>query len=191
MEQEQGSWQYKPPGATAVAEPPPAPAAAPPAAPPAQPPKGGSVSWTASEYIDHDRGADWYLMLAGGTLVLAGLVYLISRDIISTSVVGIIGLLAGLLARRKPSQVAYELDDAGLRIGQKNYPYSLFKSFSITHDEALPSINLEPMKRFMPPVTIYFAGQDEEQITSALGAHLPYQDHKPDRIEQLSKRLRF
>jgi hypothetical protein len=59
---------YKPEGGTAVAEPP-APASAGGAA--AKPPTSNNFSWTASEYIDHTRGGSWYMMLLGGTVVLA------------------------------------------------------------------------------------------------------------------------
>lgn len=185
------NWQYKSSGATATTEPPLQPAPVQPIATPPPPPAGGSVSWTASEYIDHDRGANWYLMLAGGTLVLVALVYLITKDFISIAIIIILGILAGIFAKRRPRQVTYELNETGLKIGPKLYTYGVFKSFAVIRDEALPSINLEPLKRFMPPITIYFAAQDEEQITSALGAYLPYQDQKLDRIDRLSRHLKF
>lgn len=188
------AWQYKPSGGTATAEPPlqaaaPRPTSGP--QPPPAPPAGGSVSWTASEYIDHDRSASWYLILATGTVVLAGLVYLISSDFLGVAIILILGILVGVFAHRQPAQVTYELNENGLKIGQKLYTYGVFKSFAIVRDEALPSINLEPLKRFMPPITIYFAPQDEEQIISVLGARLPSHEQKADRIDRLSRRLKF
>ena len=191
---ENANWEYKPSGATATAEPPTVAKAAesgPPQPASAPPPSGGSVSWTASEYIEHDRGPGWYLLLAVGTIVLAALVYLITNDYVSIGIIIVLGAIVSVFARRKPHQITYKLDESGLQIGQKTYPYGTFKSFAVIHDEALPSINLVPLKRFMPPISIYFAAPDEEQITSALGAHLPYQDQKSDRIDRLSRHLKF
>ncbi|MBI4034747.1 hypothetical protein HY380_02505 [Candidatus Saccharibacteria bacterium] len=196
MESEQEPNWYKPSGGTAVAEPPqPAGSVAPPAAPPA----GGSVSWTASEYIDHERNASWYLMLVLITAVIAAAVWLITKDYFASGVIPILGIIVGLFARRKPEAIQYTIDESGLKIGSKSYPYSLFKSFSIIREGApgsesgtdLSSINLTPLKRFMPAVSAYFAAQDEEQIISVIGSHLAHQDKSPDPIDKLTRRLKF
>ncbi len=185
-------WQYTPGGGTVTAEAPaPAPTPQAPTTTTPPPPKGGAVSWTASEFIDHDRAFGWYALLGLATLILAAIVFVTTRDYFAVAVILIVGFVVAAFARKKPRQLAYELNDSGLKIGEKNYAYGLFKSFSIARDEALPSINLMPLRRFQPPISVYFAAQDEEQITSVLGAHLPYEDQSIDRIDRLSKRLRF
>lgn len=178
---------YHPGGSTAIAE----PTSKSTKGSGAQPPDSGSIQWTASEYIEHDRNFSWYLGLIGLTAVVAGLVYLITRDYISTGVIAVLGIIVGMFARRRPQQIDYELNEKGLKIGPKNYSYAVFKSFAMVHDAAVPSINLEPLKRFMPPISIYFAPQDSEPISSLLSAHLPYQEHQPDWVENLAHRLKF
>ncbi len=193
MQPEQNpNWQYSPGGQPTATVEPPQPASPPTtgqAAPP--PPAGPSVSWTASEYIEHQRGADWYLMLFGGTIALAAITYFITKDYFATSVMVILGVIVAAFSRHRPKQIDYELNDSGVNIGPKSYPYRSFKSFAVMRDEAVPSIMLMPLKRFMPPISIYFAEPDEEPITSVLGAHLPYEDQKPDQIDRLSRRLKF
>lgn len=190
--EENSPWTYSPgpSGSTATAEKPAAPEAGPPAAG-KQPPADVSISWTASEYIDHDRGLGWHAMLALVTALLAGLVYLISRDYTSIGIVVALAVVVAIFVRRKPKEVNYALDSSGLKIGDKQYGYNLFKSFTVIRQGALSSVTLMPVKRFMPPVTAYFAPQDEEQITSALGARLPYEDQKPSHIDNLSRRLKL
>ena len=56
---------------------------------------------------------------------------------------------------------------------------------------ALSSVNLIPLKRFLPPVSAYYEDKDEKKITDALGDHLPYEPRKLDMVERLSRRLRL
>ncbi len=182
-------WQYKPSGGTATAPPPVlAPA---PAAPPAPPSAGGPVTWVASEYIDHDRGAGWYVLLILGVAILSTIVYFLTKDYFAIGTIVIVGVIVGFVAGKKPRQLNYELSASGIRIGDKLYSFGLFKSFSIVKDGALSSIQLTPIKRFMPPVSAYYAAGDEEKIVDTIGAYLPYEERGLDAIDRLSRRLRF
>lgn len=149
------------------------------------------ISWTASEYIDHARGAGWYLLLIIGTVVLAAGTYLLTKDYLAVAAITVVAIIVGVFAARKPRQVTYEITNAGIRVGEKFYDYSLFKSFAVVVDGALHSVNLLPLKRFMPPLSAYFDPKDEQRIVNALGAHLPYEEYKLDGIDRLTRRLRF
>ena len=149
------------------------------------------VTWEASEYIEHERNAGWYVLLAIITAGLATGIYFLTKDIFATVIIAVVGIIVGVFAGRKPRQMEYELSSSGLRIGEKSYPYSLFRTFSVIKDGAINSVNLTPMKRFMPPISAYFAPKDEEQITKMLGNYLPYEERKLDSIDHLSRRLRF
>jgi hypothetical protein len=78
-----------------------------------------------------------------------------------------------------------------LRVGEKIYAYNMFKSFSVAQEEGAESINLFPLKRFMPIVSAYFTPQDEDKIVNAIGEHLPLEEHKLDNVDRLARRLRF
>ena len=149
------------------------------------------ISWTASEFIEHDRGIGWYILLAIFTVLLGAGTYFLTKDIFATSIIVIAGIVVGIFAGRKPRQMKYELSSSGLRIGEKSYPYSLFRTFSIIRDGAVSSVNLMPIKRLMPPISAYFAPKDEKRITKILGEYLPYEERKLDSIDRLSRRLRF
>ncbi|MEX1995414.1 MAG: hypothetical protein WD887_01405 [Candidatus Saccharimonadales bacterium] len=150
-----------------------------------------SISWSASEYIDHTRGAGWYGLLVLATAALTAGIYFITRDYFASGTIPIIGVVVGVFASRKPRQLSYELSESGFRVGQKTYPYNQFKSFSIIRDGALLSINLLPIKRFMVPVSAYFDAADEEKITDTIGVHLPYEERSMDGVDRLSRRLKF
>lgn len=183
-------WEYKPDGADNSA--PADEAAAPAQSVPRPAPGGGSITWEAPEYIEHHHGASWYLGLALSALVLAAVVYLgSSRDIFAAIIVLALGVIVGVFASHKPGIAKYAIDRTGLSINAKNYRYGDYKSFSIIREGDYSSVNLIPLKRFMPPVAAFFEPAKEKSIVDALGEHLPYEDRRMDVIERLSRRLRL
>ncbi len=161
------------------------------AAPAANSENVGTVEWTASEFIAHSKGAGWYALLALAVLILAALVYVITRDLPATIVIMFIGLVFGVVAGRKPRVLAYRLDGSGVTIGQKFYPYSLFKSFIVQREGPFASIVFLPMKRFMPAANAYVAPEDEERIMNVLTQYLPLEQREAGVFDSLVRRIRF
>jgi hypothetical protein len=151
----------------------------------------GEVSWTASEFVAHEKSSGWYLGLFAAAAVIAGFVYLLTRDIISTIVVLIGAGALGTLANRKPRQLEYHLDGGGITVGQKHYAYESFRSFSVVPEGAFSSIVFMPLKRFAQTTTIYYAPEDEDKIIDVLTQHLPFEEHKADAVDSLMRRIRF
>lgn len=152
---------------------------------------GSEVSWTASEFVVHEKSPMWYLAMIGGAALLSIIVYVITRDWFSTLVVIIAAAIFGVAAGRKPRQMQYAVDDHGVSIGRRFYPYGDFRSFSIAEDGPLRSVNFMPLKRFMPALSIYYDPADEQRIGEVLTAHLPMHEHKHDMTERLMRRMRF
>jgi hypothetical protein len=186
--QPDGQWQYKP-EATAVT-----PAAAPlePVAPvPPAEEYEQEVMWTASEYIAHHKSFSWYGALGLAAVIFAAAVYLLTKDLISTSIIIVAAILFGVAAGRKPRTLDYILDMTGLSIGSKFYAYGDFKSFAVDREGAFSSIMFLPLKRFLPPITIYYDPKDEERIAAVLSHHLPLENHEPGVIDRITNRVRF
>ena len=154
-------------------------------------PEVEGLDWTASEFVEHSKSAGWYLMLAAGGLLLAGLVYLITKDKISTGMVVIVSIIFGIFAARKPRVLNYSVDQKGIRVGEKSYSYAHFKSFAVVKEGAIDSIWLTPVKRFMPMLTIYFEPNDESKIVDVISHFLPVEAHQLDPVDKLMHRLRF
>ena len=190
MNENSGQWEYKPDGQT-TAQQPALPNPSTNNQPAAKPAQEATITWTASEYIDHTRGAGWYLALVAGTVVLSAAVYLLTKDYFASGVIVFMAVILGIFSTHKPKQGTYELSSSGLKAGEKNYPYSLFKSFTIIRENALCSLNLIPIKRLMPTLSIYFDPAQEQKIIGVVGNHLAYEEGGLDTIEKLSRRLRF
>ena len=153
--------------------------------------KNSAVSWTASEFIEHERGAGWYAALFVVTVALAAAIFLITHDYFAAAVIVILGIILAVYARNKPGQITYELNPTGLKVGQKPYAYSLFKSFSIIREGALSTITFYPLKRLSLPISIFFDAKEEGRIASLIGEHLPLEERGPDRFDDLTRRLKI
>ncbi|MBA3758552.1 hypothetical protein H0X10_02890 [Candidatus Saccharibacteria bacterium] len=149
------------------------------------------VEWTASEYIAHEKGANWYFILGAVVIIFAVFVYLLTQELVSTVVIIIMGAAFGAFAMRKPQELKYRLDNNALHVGARSYLYSQFKSFTVVEEGVIHSIMLMPLQRFMPPLSVYYAPEDEDKIAEALSSYLPYEDRKQDFVDKLMRRIRF
>ena len=156
-----------------------------------QPQPGSVITWTASEFVAHEKSAGWYLLLALAATLIGGLVYLIAKDIISVAVVAVAALLFGVYGARQPRQLEYRLDAHGIGIGPKHYAYNQFRSFTVMPEGAFSSIVFMPLKRFSPPITIYYAPEDEDKIADLLVNQLPFEEARRDAVDSLMRRIRF
>jgi hypothetical protein len=157
----------------------------------AAPAHEGAVSWTASEYISHDKPSGWYVSVGLGAAVLAIAIYLLTHDALSAGVVVVVGIIFGILAARQPRTLPYAVDHAGITIGQKFYSYGDFKSFAIVDEDAIYSIMLLPMKRFMPGVSLYYPPDQEDEILDMISTYLPHEPRQADVVDRLARKLRF
>ena len=149
------------------------------------------ITWTASEFIAHHKTSSWYALLLLASCVGAGLIWLVTRDIVSSVVVVFAGAMLATYAARKPRQLSYQLDPAGLTIGDKHFGYSEFRSFSVVPEGAFSSVVFSPLKRFGTLTTIYYDPQDEERIIDAISRRLPQEEHRADPIDGMMRRIRF
>jgi hypothetical protein len=149
------------------------------------------VEWTASEFIAHDKTPMWYVAVAVIGALVAALIYIITRDIIS--VVAVVILLGVFItaAARKPRIVSYSVDRGGITVGRQFHPYGNFKSFAVVDEDAFASITLLPMKRFALPLSLYFSPEDEHRILDVLSAHLPLEQGELDSLDRFMRNIHF
>ena len=106
-------------------------------------------------------------------------------------VILLMAIAVTIYARRTPNVLNYSLQANGIIIDQKFYPYTDFRAFAVVPDKGWLTIELDPLRRFMPRLTIFFDRDDTEAITGILEQHLPRNDRQPDFIERLSRYLKF
>lgn len=149
------------------------------------------ITWTASEYIEHKKGLFWYVLLFLAAIIVTLLLYWFTKDVVSAAIVFILLSTLAIVAARKPRVLEYSLDTSGLSVGRKFYAYSDFKSFTMEESGPLKSITFLPLKRFMPPVSVYFAAEDENKIVTTLSQLLPYEQRKASSVDNFMRSIRF
>jgi hypothetical protein len=150
-----------------------------------------TVEWEASGDALRSETAAWRIRMTAMSLVASAVIYLIGRDIISAGSVAVVGLLFAFLGSRKPPSLQYKLDRTGITIGQKHYTYNEFRAFSIVDDLRSPSINIVPLKRFLPLLSIHYDPQQRDKIVGVLADHLPLEMRRRDAFDSIINRVKF
>lgn len=150
-----------------------------------------TVSWSASEYVAHHKDPTWFMGLGFVIALLAIAIFLISHELFSPIMVAVLGVAFGVFAARQPQVLQYTINHDGLTIGQKFYSFDYFKSFSVLEEGALHSILLNPLRRFMPPISLYYEPAEEDKIIDVLADYLPFIEAKRDAVDSLMRRVRF
>lgn len=150
-----------------------------------------SLEWSAAEYVHNEKHLLWYGLYILGTLLLSAVVYITTKDIMSTGIVfvAILGLV--FFASRKPGIQKYTIDGDSLRVGQKVYYLNDFKAFSVIEEGAMVEITLRPLKRFLPMVSVYVSSEQVDDLGDHLADFLPFEPYKPDAVDTLLRRIRF
>lgn len=180
QQQPSANWQFTPDDASDS----PSPA-------PKREPHDSTVEWTASEFMAHHKSTSWYAALALAAVIVAGFIYILTKDEITAGVILFAAAVMGFVAGRKPRTLNYRVAQDGVHIDAKVYTYQDYKAFSIIDEGAINSIKLVPLKRFLPPISMYYAPQDEKKIVEALSDYLPYEDKDDDAFDRMVRKIRF
>ena len=104
---------------------------------------GEKVSWSAWEYEFKEQSNDWFWAL--GVIVVAGsIASVIFANYFFAMLLIIGGVLLGYFAKQKPGIAHYELNDKGLQIKNRIYPYKEIKAFWVQEGN-VDGVDLKPM----------------------------------------------
>ena len=155
------------------------------------PPEHEAVSWTASEFIQHNKDASWYFVAFVAIFLLAGTGYLVLHDFFTPGAVVVFGTLLIVVGKRKPRTLSYTIDAHGIVIGTREYDFNEFQSFSIIQEGPIESVMLLSQKRWSPAINLYFAPEDGQKIFDTLSSFLPFEQRDKDVIDKFLHKIRF
>lgn len=151
----------------------------------------GSITWTASEFIAHQKTLVWYVVLLIGAVVLAGLSFILTKDKTTAIAIVVAALLLMVGAAKKPRELDYRLDKDGLRVADKLHEYDQFRSFAIVHQGAFSSVVFLPLKRFSMLTQVFYDPTDEQKIIDIVSNYLPLDEKKRDWFDELMWRIKY
>jgi hypothetical protein len=154
-------------------------------------PSDDGIHWEADEYIAPDKTGAWYGAVIAASAIIAAVVYLLNRDIITSLMVFV--ALAGLAAfsGRRPRRQQFVVAPEGIQVGRMFYSFTDFRSFAVAEEKTGHSLILVSLKRFVPAINIYIPDEYEEAVVNLVASILPMEPHTPDFVERLMSRIHF
>lgn len=149
------------------------------------------LEWTALEYEEKERGNDWFWAL--GVIVVASAItsFIYSNYFFSLFLV-IAGILLVIFAVKKPDLVFYELNEKGLKIRNRLFPYENIKSFWIKKDVEKPTLFIKSERSFMPIISMPLDPNHIEEIKNMmLSKNVPEEEMKEHVSEKIMDSLGF
>ena len=148
-----------------------------------------AIQWQAHEYEHRQHGSDWYW--AFGIITIALFVTsLLFKDIL----LGIILVLGAggiiLHSLKKPPMVSFEINEAGVMINHRLYPWTSLKSFSLIQNP-VAKIYLQSKKKVVPLIVIPFEIDDYVYIRNFCKDFLEEVDHEENLTEKILDYLGF
>ncbi|MCM2338982.1 MAG: hypothetical protein NDI62_00800 [Burkholderiales bacterium] len=111
------------------------------------------LEWTALEYEEKERGNDWFWAL-GVIVVASSITSFIYKNYFFGLFLIIGGFLLTLFAIKKPDLVFYEVNEKGLKIRNRLFPYKNIKAFWIKRDTDKPTLFIKSERLFMPIISM-------------------------------------
>jgi hypothetical protein len=150
-----------------------------------------SIAWQAPEYEPRERSTDWFWAVGIISIGLA-----VASIIMGNLLFGILIILASftlsMFAARPPEILDVVIDEMGIRVGDRLYPYKGLESFWI-ETEGDQKILVKSQKLLMPYIVVPIPdGElDIEAIHRLLSAHIPEAFHAESPLEKILERLGF
>lgn len=137
------------------------------------------LEWSALEYEEKEQSPDWFWAL-GVIVVTSCATAIIYGNYFFAVLLLLGGVLLGFFARKKPDIVSYELNEKGLKIRDRLYPYENIKSFWVqrAHLQRTDIPNVEIMVKptlffkserfFMPIISVPIESNFTDEIRSIM-----------------------
>ena len=142
------------------------------------------IRWSELEYEERHHGADWYWAL-GIIAVASAATSIILGNVLFAIVIVIGALVLSLHAARRPEEIEFEINESGIVIGSRLYPFRTLESFWIP-EEGVPRLIVHSKRIFVPQIVIPFS--DEVSLDDVHDVLLEYLEEE-EHSESLSERF--
>jgi hypothetical protein len=155
-----------------------------------------NLEWSALEYEEKERNADWFWAL-GVIVVTSAATAIIYGNYFFAVLLVLGGLLLGFFANKKPDVVFYQLDENGLKIGNRLYSFENIKAFWVqmelaTKAETEPTLFIKAERLFMPIISIPIENDLAKNIRNTmLAKNIPEEEMRESPSEKIMESLGF
>lgn len=148
------------------------------------------ISWNAPTHYYVEKTSDWYWVTGIITLALAVVAFILGNVI--TGIFILVAASALVLHASQPPQVIYhEVNDRGIVVHDRLYPFLTLDSFWIPHDEYPSKIILKSRKLFMPYIVLMIDEVDPEHIRTVMLTYIAETEHHEPFLKHVLQRVGF
>jgi hypothetical protein len=149
-----------------------------------------TLSWHCHEYFHTEKTSDWYWIVGIITITIA-VVAIILNNVIFAILIIVSSFTLCLFASRRPDLVSISIDNLGLTVSKKRYPYGILESFWVETGEHYPRILFKTKKSFSNNLVIFIEEVEPEKIRELLLAHIKEEHQSEPFLEKLLLYLGF
>lgn len=148
------------------------------------------LAWSALEYEEKERSADWFWAL-GVIVVASSLTSIIYGNYFFAVLLTLSGILLGFFAKKKPDTVSYELNEKGLKIRTRLYPYENIKSFWV-QIKPKPVLFIKSERAFMPIISVPIEENSAAEVHDVfVSQNIPEEEMREHVSEKIMESLGF
>lgn len=141
-----------------------------------------AVEWQFEERpISPKNELLWALAIFGLAIAIFGIIL---KNYLLIIIVALTAFIIYVSKNKAPEFHEFKLDDKGLHIDGKFYPYENFESFWILPDQ---EIALRRKHHFMPLLVVPFSGPKESEIRKVIESYLPESEEEEPLLDLLKK----
>ena len=149
------------------------------------------MSWTTTEHSHIKKTSYWYWIVSIVSLVII-LTSVYFENYTFAAVILFAVIVFFMQADRDPETLKIGLDNKGIYVNKKHYPYEDIDSFCIEDSFGVPRILLKSHKVFMPLIVIPFANKvDRDDLEYFLGYYLDQEKLQESTFQILLESIGF
>ena len=143
------------------------------------------VSWQAPEYVARYKSPLWYVAFVAVVIVLIMVAVFVIKSWSFAVLLPVMAVALFAFSARPPRMINYSLSEKGLYINDTLHGMSEFKAFGVLHELDHYSLELIPVRRFRPKLSVGFDQASGEDIVDIMGTRLPMEDVKLDAFDKI------
>ncbi len=151
-----------------------------------------NIRWQASEFIYHEKTADWFWVVGILSIALI-IVSILMKNFLFSIIIGISGFSVLMYGVKKPNKINFSISARGIQVGEKLYLFENLNFFWVDYNPPYKShLILESKKLLMPHLLIPLAEDiAPEMIREALLPFIKEKKIEEPLSETISKFLKF
>jgi len=147
------------------------------------------ISWTAPEYVIHERGIIWKITMSLIVVVSAVLGVYYDAWTFSLAIVSF-AFVYYLIHIEHPRNIEIKISNVGIQVGLRKYPFARIKGFWMIYEPPFVStLNLRVEGGILADLTIQLNGESPAQIRSFLLSKIPEFTDKKESLSDIFLRI--